>query len=59
MTTKHDIVSIIISNDSSRIIIVEMVDDEQCVVTQYSTENFSKKYEVILEGEYVKAKCVV
>jgi hypothetical protein len=33
MRTDHDIISVIISHDSSRIITLEMVDDEEYIVT--------------------------
>ena len=44
-TTQHDIISAIITNDSSRLITVEMVSDEHYIVTQYCSDTFHKKYQ--------------
>ena len=57
--TQCDIISCIITLDSSRVITVSQANDEHSIIKQYHTDGFRCTQEIHLEGYYIKAKDVV
>ena len=57
--TDHDIISCMMTYDSSRIIVVLKVNDEHYIINQYDSENFKRTFTQDIKGNYIKCKDVV
>jgi hypothetical protein len=57
--TQHDIVSMMLTHDSQRLIVVLQITDEHSQIRQYDTENFKVIWTYDIEGHYIKAKEIV
>lgn len=57
--TIYDIVSCIISNDSSRILCVVQMSDEHSIIIQYETDTFKPTFNYEIKGHYIKAKDII
>lgn len=58
MITPHPIVSLIISNDSSRAITIQKVDDLHSKVAMYKLDDYETCFEEEIKGDYIKVKKV-
>jgi len=58
VVTQHPIVSLIISNDSSRAITIQRVDDQLSKIAMYSLDDYETTFEEDIRGEYIKIKRV-
>lgn len=57
--TRHDIVDLIMSNDSTRLVVVESMSDECLHVVQFCTETFKTHFTYVITGFFIKAKEIV
>ena len=58
MNTEYEIISCIISQDSTRIISVMKASDEHYQIVQYRSDTYEQTFKFDMKGEYVKANKV-
>ena len=51
--------SLLVSNDSKRIIVMLEASEEHSIIEQYDTDSYSKHFQKDLKGNYIKAKDII